>query len=412
MAYVKDLWLKTVKDENGTEAKTRTSRYGKGKRWLAGWVDPDGRELSKAFERKVDAENHAKAMATDIVRGDYIDPAAGKVLFGVLAERWLTSRIVDPASYIRYESVHRLHVAPHFARRPVKAVTPSEIQGWIGELATKHGPSTIITAFLILQGVFELAVADESIKKNPAKSPIVQVPKWIGRKIVPWADETLDVMISTHPDHLRPVPVIGAGCGMRQGEIFGVALEDFDFAESKLYVRRQIKKLGKDYVYALPKNDHERVVPLPTWVATTVQAYAKTYKPRPYSLPWEKINGKVATHNILFRWSDDKHLRARLYNELVWRPGLVKAGLAAEPEKDARGRRRYVNDRRDGMHALRHFYASVLLADGVSIRELADYLGHADPGFTLRTYIHMLPDSHERAIRAIDVRLFRPRAAA
>ena len=71
---------------------------------------------------------------------------------------------------------------------------------------------------------------------------------------------------------------------------------------------------------------------------------------------------------------------------------------------------KYANDRRDGMHALRHYYASVLLAEGVSIRELAEYLGHSDPGFTLRTYIHMLPDSHERAIKAIDGRHFRPRA--
>lgn len=61
------------------------------------------------------------------------------------------------------------------------------------------------------------------------------------------------------------------------------------------------------------------------------------------------------------------------------------------------------------MHALRHYYASVLLADGVSIRELAEYLGHSGPGFTLRTYIHMLPDSQERAIKAINARHFRPR---
>lgn len=34
----------------------------------------------------------------------------------------------------------------------------------------------------------------------------------------------------------------------------------------------------------------------------------------------------------------------------------------------------------DGIHALRHFYASTLLAQGVSIKKLAIYLGHADPG--------------------------------
>ena len=38
------------------------------------------------------------------------------------------------------------------------------------------------------------------------------------------------------------------------------------------------------------------------------------------------------------------------------------------------------------MHALRHFYASVLLDAGESVRALAEYLGRADPAFTLRVY--------------------------
>ena len=54
------------------------------------------------------------------------------------------------------------------------------------------------------------------------------------------------------------------------------------------------------------------------------------------------------------------------------------------------------------MHALRHFYASTVLAQGVSIKELAEYLGHSDPGFTLRTYTRLVPSSYERARMAID----------
>lgn len=412
MAHVADLWMSTVKGDDGAPKKVRTKRYGKGKRWLARWVDDEGESQSKAFEKKADAEAHADKMATDVRQGDYFDPDAGKVFFSEIGGRWLTSRIVDPSSYIRYAGVYRLHVEPKFGKRQVRSIAPSTIQAWIGELARTHGPSTIITAFQILQGVLDLAVADEALKKNPAKSPIVQVPKWIGQKIVPWTDETLYAVIDSHEDFVRAIPIIGAGCGLRQGEIFGIALEDVDFAEQKLYVRRQIKKLGPDFIYALPKNDRERVVPLPDWVAQVVRIHQAKFKPRPLSLPWEKTDGKLVTHNLLFRWTDDKVMRARLYNEIVWRPGLVRAGLAPEPIKDARGRKRYVNNRQDGMHALRHYYASVLLADGVSIKELAEYLGHADPGFTLRTYIHMLPDSHERAIRAIDGRLFRLRAVA
>ncbi|MFE2533202.1 tyrosine-type recombinase/integrase, partial [Streptomyces sp. NPDC059371] len=47
----------------------------------------------------------------------------------------------------------------------------------------------------------------------------------------------------------------------------------------------------------------------------------------------------------------------------------------------------------NGMHALRHFYASVLLDAGESVKALSEYLGHHDPGFTLRTYTHVMPRS-------------------
>ncbi|WP_258904820.1 hypothetical protein [Actinokineospora sp. UTMC 2448] len=52
---------------------------------------------------------------------------------------------------------------------------------------------------------------------------------------------------------------------------------------------------------------------------------------------------------------------------------------------------------------LRHFYASMLLAQGVSIKELSAYLGHADAGFTLRVYTRMVPSSHDRARLAVDL---------
>jgi integrase len=92
---------------------------------------------------------------------------------------------------------------------------------------------------------------------------------------------------------------------------------------------------------------------------------------------------------------------------VIWKPALAAAGLIPEPTKDARGRRRFVTDRRTGLHALRHSYASITLADGVNVKELAEYLGHHDPGFTLRLYTHMLPLSFDRARRAVDNRMLR-----
>jgi integrase len=57
------------------------------------------------------------------------------------------------------------------------------------------------------------------------------------------------------------------------------------------------------------------------------------------------------------------------------------------------------------MHQLRHHYASILLAGGVDIRKLPEYLGHHDPGFTLRVYAHLMPDDEDRARRLIGAAL-------
>jgi integrase len=81
-------------------------------------------------------------------------------------------------------------------------------------------------------------------------------------------------------------------------------------------------------------------------------------------------------------------LDRRHFNTYVWKAAL----LAAEVEPS----------RANGTHALRHFYASVLLDAGESIKAVAEYLGHSDPGFTLRTYTHLLPSSAQRMRQAVD----------
>jgi integrase len=420
MGYTKDLWTRPETGPDGKTIRVRNERWGKGKRWLAGWLDPNGKERSQVFKTQAEADRHWAAMETDKQRGEYHDTNAGKVLFEDFGRRWLSSRIVDPSSRIRYETAYRLHVEPTFGRRQVRAIKPSQIQAWLGELSQRFEPSTPIAAFLVLQGVLDLAVADEAIKQSPAKSSVVQVPRHQNEEIKAWSDERVNAIIDAHPEPLRGVPQLGASCGLREGEIFGIALEDIDFDEQVIRVRRQLKNLGGKYVYALPKNDRDRVVPLPDWTAQVIKRHIDTYPARPYTLAWEKAEGKPRTHNLLFRWpGTDQHIRARTYSEQVWKPALVTAGVIPAPSrrKDAqrgsdgkhRTRRRYATTHKEGTHQLRHYYASVMLAGGVSIKELAEYLGHADPAFTLRVYAHLLPCSHQRARQAIDERLMRPR---
>jgi integrase len=100
------------------------------------------------------------------------------------------------------------------------------------------------------------------------------------------------------------------------------------------------------------------------------------------------------------------------YSEHVWKPARASAGIIPPPETDRRGRKRYVTTRKEGPNQLWHFYASVMLADGVSIKDLAEFLGHKDEAFTLRVYVLLLPNSHDRVRQVMDSLMFRPRAVA
>ena len=64
------------------------------------------------------------------------------------------------------------------------------------------------------------------------------------------------------------------------------------------------------------------------------------------------------------RWSRG----ADLYNPVTWKSALVVAGVLPPPVKDSRGRSIYKEDRTVGLHALRHYYARITLADGVNSR--------------------------------------------
>ena len=56
-------------------------------------------------------------------------------------------------------------------------------------------------------------------------------------------------------------------------------------------------------------------------------------------------------------------------------------------------------------HGLRHTAASLMIADGVHDRTIADILGHSSIMVTMDTYGHLMPGIQEAAINALDKQL-------
>lgn len=379
------------------ERRERTATNGKRTvTYRVRWRETDGRARAKTFRRKVEADRFAAMVSADIVRGHYIDPDAGKVRFDDYAEQWLAAQTFEEGTVEMVELRFRLHVMPHLGSRNLADIQPSTIQGWLRTLTGLSGNYQKVM-YANVSSVFTAAVDDGLIPKNPCKAPSVRRPKSDPRKLKPWTREEAMAVRDHLPDQFKLVVDLGIGLGLRQGEIFGLSLDDIDLNTGEIEIKRQVKLLGSNrQLFGLPKGRKIRTVPLPDRVLELINDHVTRYPPRSVTLPWDKSDGPERTFDLILYSRESRALNRNYFNPKIWRPALRAAGLEAKRE--------------NGCHALRHFYASTLLDAGESILALSEYLGHADPGFTLRTYTHLMPSSTERTKAAIDAMLSVPSA--
>ncbi|MDJ1641118.1 tyrosine-type recombinase/integrase [Streptomyces pakalii] len=407
--HIQDRWYKTEPGPTGKPIRAKTDRYGIGLRYRARYVGPDGTEKSKSFpdRQKRKAEAWLIKTAADMDSGQYVDPKLAQTTFREYAERWLKAQTSDPTSRESVTSQIRLHAMPYLGSRPLGSFKPEHIRDWLAELE-RAIPATSYrrVIFSSVSAILNAAVDDEYIRKNPCSASTVRAPARNSEQIVPWATERVFAVQAALPDQYRAMVDLGAGCGLRQGEIFGLAEEEIRFGSGWVHVGSQVKIVGGELVFALPKRQKQRDVPLSPQVAEALQKHLTDFSPVAVTLPWARPDGKPVTKRLLFVRPDGKGaVRRTDFNSRLWKSALVAAEVIppAEPGK------RHTAAREHGMHALRHFYASVLLDAGENIKALSTYLGHTDPGFTLRTYTHLLPSSEGRARVAMDkVYLGRP----
>lgn len=400
--HIQDRWFRTETGPDGKTRKVKTDRHGVGLRYRARYIGPDGAEKSKSFPdgKKRLAEKWLSAIETDMTRGQYTDPKSMQITFRQYAEKWLENK--TPSATARKELGRRLrlHAYPVLGSRPVGTFRPEHIREFLAALEAKPGvgPSYARNIFADVQSVLSAAVDDSLLSRNPCGARSVRRPKPDAHPVVPWVPAQVFAVRAALLEWYQAMVDVGAGCGLRQGEVFGLAEDAIDAEGRTLHVVRQIKHVEGHPVFALPKGGKKRDVPLPGSVAESLQAHMDAYKPVEITLPWDVPEGPKVSARLIFTAEQGGMVWRSNFNGKEWKPALAAAGLIPEADDDGK----YESAREHGMHALRHFYASALLDAGENIKAVSEYMGHADPALTLRVYAHLMPDSRVRARRAID----------
>jgi integrase len=368
-AGVEDRWNKTVCDEQGNTVTVPSARHGTGLRWLARFVDDAGKERSKAFGRKTDAQAWLDTITAGLVTGSYIPAELGAVTFGSFYADWSQRQIW--AATTRRGMALACESVP-FASVPFAELRPSHLEQWVKTMQDGGlAPGTIKTRYQNVRSVIRAAARDGLLARDP--SAVVKLPRVrsaAAAMIIPTPAQVAALLSAADPG-FQAFIALAAFAGLRSGEVSAVKVSDIDFLHRELKVSRQVQRLdGHAQEIRPPKYGSERVVYLPDALLGMLAEHIRCHAPGEDADRWLfGGEGDMPIHENRVFW--------------LWKTTRKSAGVSLK------------------FHSLRHYFASGLIAAGVDVVAVSKALGHHSPSVTLNTYSHLWPNAADRTRKAL-----------
>lgn len=340
----------------------------------------DGRTVRKRFARKDLALDFQAQVRQAARSGGFVHPADAKTTFADYSARWLADLQVRDSTLANYRSNLRNHLLPVFGPRRLDRITRTEVQGFITTLkAGPLQPATIRAVVNLLRTILRSAVHDGKITKSPCyKITLPEVPP---KRLAFFTPAQVHALLAAASPRDYAVLATAVGTGLRQGELLGLTTDVIDLDNALVHVRQQMLTpcgAGKPALSGLLKTTaSRRTVGLPAFVVTALREHLDSYG--------------TGEGGLLFANPRGTGWRRGSFNDSVWKPALRRAGL---PEQY-------------GIHACRHTYASGLIAERRTVKEVQAVLGHATAAETYDTYLHLWPGAVQACADAIDT-LFAP----
>ncbi|MGW2223899.1 tyrosine-type recombinase/integrase [Streptomyces formicae] len=415
--YIEDRWY-TKRPDPATGQRRKTARHGRGKRWRVAGI-PGVRDRS--FVREADAKSWLKESATDSSRGTFYDPRLGEMtLREYVEEHWWPTLRLPPATKQSMRGRVFNHILPHVGRLSLNRIGHDEVRLWQTKAEKNIETTTLVTTWQHFSSIMQAAYKAKRIPENPFRDEDLKAPRLPKSKAKAWPQETVASVREALDPRYRILLDLGVTAGLRQGEAFGFSPDDIDGTE--IHVVRQIVHVGARLGFGPPKGNKERIAPCPPELAQAVSKHAERFPTVEVTLPWvdpdrpnlEWEQRPLRTVRLLVTSAvrtGNNHgaVHRNMFNEKKWKPALVRAGVIPEPVVEhvpGNGKRPWTRIKWDmpheeGFHVTRHTFASIVLQAGETITQLAAWLGHADPAFTLRTYVHFMPKSGRKGLAAL-----------
>ena len=338
------------------------------------------------------AQRLLNAMLSEVETGT-AKPRTGETVRGYL-ETWLATTAalrLTPKSLQAYQTCFRKQVAPALGEVELDRLRPQDIEAWLVALLAPGGrrdgkagggaPQTARYYANLLKVALADAVRRGRLARNPCAA--VALPKAPALEVEALSEVQLRRLILAASGRLRMACVLGAGLGLRRGEVCGLQWGDVDEAAGTVTIRRSVEDTtALGLRMKPPKSGKSRTLPLPEFVRRELVRWRG--EQAQHRLQW----GPSYTDNGLVCPRDDGTTLAPNALSDAFAVLAIRLGLPS---------RRF--------HCLRHTCATTLLGRGTGASAVQAILGHASPAFTLTKYGHALPEHLAAAAQRMDAAL-------
>lgn len=343
-----------------------------GKRYRAEAYDKVmGKRVTKTFPTLAAAKQWRTTKQVQIANGEA--RATGPLSLEVAAKDWMqraeagttrnrSGEVYKPSVLRGYEQKLRLHIYPALGHVQLADVRISQVQKLVDDLvASGASASSVRNTINPLRAVYKDAIRRELVRSSPCDAVALPSGEQARDRIasVTEALQLLEVL----PAESQPMWATAFFAGLRRGELAALRACDVDIAQ--IDVRRSYDPGSGQFVSPKSKKG-ARSVPVPRILRPYLEAaYTSAGGGVANGLIFGRPNGKpFGNHDIVLA-----------------RRKWEAAGL--EP----------IN-----LHECRHTYASMMIAAGVNIGTVSDYMGHASVAITLDRYRHLMPGNEREAM--------------
>lgn len=338
----------------------------------------DGKLIRKSFysgisvaDAKAKAEEYKVKQAVINTVGVTAETASD-ITFEVWAQKWLTvykkPHVTENTYRLTYLNSVEKHLIPYFGKAELKNIRSIDVQNFFVTKQNDLSESMLDKLHMCLFGIFETAIDNDLIYKNPVKNTTYtsNVP---ARTKTVWSEAEIKLATPFLKAQF-PQGWVLLETGLRRGELLGLMWSDVDIDNKTLSVNRSIaEKKGGGVEIRPPKWNSYRTIPISQELVDLLR-----------ELPRDTL---YVFPNIL----NSIQLPSTFSKNLALAMKKLNKQHSLVPKLTA--------------HELRHTRGTQLRRDGVDIYTIQKLMGHKDINVTANIYVHDEVEATRKAAKIV-----------